>query len=455
MKPLRFPDSLVLIFAIVLLAQASSYFLPAGEFDRAEAPGTGREQVIPGTYHRVEADPLPPFFFLTAIPRGMAAAADIIILVFLVGGAIGVIRATGAIDALIAASIRRFSRRPALLVAGMVSLFALGSSTIGMGEEYIPFVPVLVAMCVALGMDAIVALALLEIGLGIGHGCAATNPFTVVLAQEISGVPLYSGQGIRWGLLAVCLAIGVHHVMSYGRRVMADPSQSLVAAIQLREGAPIDHEVRLTPGRIITLAFFAAAIGFFVYGVARWGWFLTELSAIFLAITLAAAVCGKLAPNRTAREFGKGAAELTMAALLIGFARAIEVTLDAALVKDTIIHGIAGFLDGLPAAAAAVGMLAVQSAVNFLIPSGSGQAFVTMPIMAPLADLAGLSREIAVLAYQFGDGFMNMIVPTSPVLMGLLGMAGVPYVRWARFITPLILKLLLVAAATLVILVVI
>jgi uncharacterized ion transporter superfamily protein YfcC len=453
MKSARFPDSLVLIFAMILLAQAASYLLPAGEFDRVEAPGSSRLQVVPGSYHRVDAEPLPPYAFLTAIPRGMGAAADIIMLVFLVGGAIGVIRATGVFDALIATAIRRFSTSPTLLVAGMVTLFALGSSTIGMGEEYIPFVPVLVAMCVALGMDAIVALALLEVGLGIGHGCAATNPFTVVLAQEISGVPLYSGQAIRWGLLVVCLGVGVHHVMRYGRRVMADPSRSLVAGLNLHEGVSMDEEARFTAGRVVILSAFAAGIAFFVFGVAQWGWFLTELSAVFLAITLIAAVAGRLTPNRAAKEFGKGAADLTMAALLIGFARAIEVVLDAAMVKDTIINGVAGTLEGLPAAVAAVGMLGVQSAINFLIPSGSGQAYVTMPIMAPLADLAGLSREIAVLAYQFGDGFMNMIVPTSPVLMGLLGMARIPYVKWARFIAPLIGKLMVVAAVVLVVLV--
>ncbi len=456
MKPSRFPESLVLICGMILAAQLASYVLPAGEFDRVLVgePGHQREQVAPGTFHETEVAPLPPFAFLTAVPRGMAAAGDIIFFVFIVGGAVGVIRATGAIDALISTAIRKFGDSPTLLVAGTMTLFALGSSTIGMAEEYMPFVPLLTAMCIALKMDAVVALGLVYVGAGIGYGCAALNPFTVVIAQRIAGLPLYSGQLLRWVVFFICLAVGIHHLLRYAKRVAEDPRRSLVADIDFSTGFDAPKEVALSPRRTSILVCFAAAIGLFVFGVARWEWFLTELGAVFLGLMVAAAVLGGLSPNRVAREFSSGAAELTSAALIIGFARTIEVVLDDASVKDTVIHAIAGGLDGLPATLSAAGMLLVQSVFNFFIPSGSGQAYVTMPIMAPLADLTGVSRQTAVLAYQFGDGFTNMIVPTNALLMGMLALGRIPYPSWARFVVPLLLKLYAIALATLILAVV-
>ncbi|MCP5114923.1 MAG: YfcC family protein, partial [bacterium] len=369
MKRLWTPDSLVLIFVMILAAQGLSYVLPAGEYERTTVDG--RDQVVAGTYHAVETRPLPAWAFLTAIPRGLGAAADIIFFVFIAGGAFGVIRATGAIDALIAAAIRRFGGSPGLLIGGMLTLFALGSATIGMGEEYIPFVPVLAAMCIALGMDAVVAVALVAVGLGVGFGCAAVNPFTVVIAQRIAGLPLYSGQLFRWILFVLCLAIAIHHLLRYSRRVRKDSSKSLVAGLDLNIGR-VEPDALLTPRHVAVLAMLGLAIALFVFGVASWGWFMVELGAVFLAIAGLAAIAGAIPPNRAAKEFTKGAAELTNAALLIGFARTIQVVLDDASIKDTVIHGIAGTLEGLPPAAAAAGMLGVQSLLNLFIPSGSG-----------------------------------------------------------------------------------
>ena len=197
-----FPDSLVLLFSLIVLAQLATYLLPAGEFER-----DGR-RVISGTYHRVEADPLPPYAFLTSIPTGLADAQDIIFFVFIVGGVMAVIRATGTVDALIGSAIRHVGSRPVPLIGGMVLLFALGSSTIGMAEEYVAFVPVLVTMCLALRMDAIVAVGIIYVGAGVGYACAALNPFTVLIAQDIAGLEPTSGQGARWLLLLVCGAVG-------------------------------------------------------------------------------------------------------------------------------------------------------------------------------------------------------------------------------------------------------
>ena len=437
--PNSFPDSLVLLFALIVVAQVASYVLPAGEFER------NGDRVISGTYHQVETEPLPPYAFLTAVPAGLAAAQNIIFFVFIVGGVIAVIRATGAVDALIATGIRRLGKRPVTLVGGMVLIFALGSSTIGMAEEYLPFVAILVSMCLALRMDAVVAVGIIYVGVGIGYGCAAINPFTVLIAQDIAGLTPASGQGFRWLLLLMCSAVGVHHLLGYVRQVESDPKSSIVHDIDYSAGFARPKNIQFTGAHVLVLLAFGAGILIFVSGVMGSDWYLTELTVILLGVGLVAAMVSRLSPNTVATLFCRGAAELTTTALLIGFARAIQVILSDARVIDTVINGLAQPLETLPSGAAAVGMLAVQTVCNFFIPSGSGQAFVTMPIMAPLADLTSLTRQTAVLAYQFGDGFTNMIVPTNAVLMGMLAMGRIPYQRWARFILPLLVKLYLIA----------
>lgn len=439
----RFPDALVLVGGLILLAQAATCVLPAGEFERQ-----GR-QVVRGTWRAVDADPLPFFTFLTAVPAGLADAADVIFFILVAGGVFGVLRATGVVDALIGLAIAQLGGSPRLLVGGMVAVFALGSSTVGMAEEYMPFVPLLVTMCLALRMDAVAALGIVYVGAGVGYACAALNPFTVLIAQDVAGVELTSGQAVRWLLLVVCVAVGADHILRYARRVRADPSQSLVHDVSYADGFKLPADVRFTPARAAAAAVFAAGLALFAYGVAARGWYLTELTAVFLGMALAAAAVARLAPNRAAAAFQSGAAELVSTAVIIGFARTIQVVLSEGRVIDTIIHGLSSPLEGLPGEAAAVGMLAVQSVCNLFIPSGSGQAYVTMPIMAPLADLTGLSRQTAVLAYQFGDGFTNMAVPTNALLMGMLALARIPYQRWLRFVGPLLVKLYAVAVAAL------
>ncbi len=429
---------------MIVVAQMFTYFLPQGEFERAE------RKVVPGTYQSVEAASLPWHAALTLIPKGMEKAADVIFFVFIVGGVIQVLRATGAIDAVIGTSIRRLSHHSLYLVAGMTLLCALGSSTVGMAEEYMPFIPIMVTMCIALKMDAIVAMGIVYIGAAIGYGCAALNPFTVLIAQDIAGLPLTSGQGFRWLLLALCLGLGVHHLMAYARRVKEKPELSLVADVDYRTGFETPRDSAFTPRRVWVMGIFLLGIVLFVTGVARWEWYLTELCAVFLGIAILSALAAGLSVNQSAEAFCRGAAEMTTTALLIGFARTIETVLTEGQVIDTIIHNIAGMLEGGSASFAAVGMLLVQSVCNLLIPSGSGQAYVTMPIMAPLADLTGISRQTAVLAYQMGDGFMNAIVPTNALLMGMLALGRIPYQRWLRFVVPLMVKLYVLAILALV-----
>jgi uncharacterized ion transporter superfamily protein YfcC len=444
----RVPHTLVLLFVMIVAALALTYILPAGRFQRAEVQG--HTQVVPGSYQQTpEVQPPSPIAVFTAVPRGLAAAADIIFFVFIIGGTFAVLRATGAIDALLGSAIRRMGHRPSWLVLGGMLVFVAGSSTIGMAEEYLPFVPVLVALALALGYDAVTGLAIIAIGYSIGYGVAAINPFTVLIAQDIAGLRPTSGLGTRLILTALFVPIGMHHVWRYARRVRSDPATSLVAGLE-RPPIELGHEnTPFTAKRKLVLAAVLLTLVVLVYGLAREGWYLMEMSALFLALAIVIALIARVGPDRTAVEFTRGATELTTTALLIGFARAIQVVLEQGGVIDTIVHGLSVPLQTLGPSVAAVGMFLVQSLTNLFIPSGSGQAYVTMPIMAPLADVVGVSRQVAVLAYQFGDGFTNILVPTSPVIIGMLSIARIPYDRWLRFVLPFMVKVWVVGSLAL------
>ncbi|MCP3981297.1 MAG: YfcC family protein [bacterium] len=447
---IRIPHTLVLLFAMIIVAFVATYVLPQGSFERVETE-SGRQQVVPGSYTAAEETTrLPVQTIFTAVPRGFAAAEEIIFFVFIVGGAFGVFRATGAADALIKFLLDEMGNVPWLLIAGGLLMFCLGSSTIGMAEEYMPFVPVLVGLCIGLRYDTVTAVGILCCGYSIGYGAALINPFTVFIAQDIAGIEQGSGMAYRALLTVVFFAIAFQHVYSYARKVRADPSKSLVADQTVSSEQGETKDVALTAHRVACIALVVGSLGLLTYGLKFRGWYLIEMGAMFLGLSIVIGLVGKLGIDRTAREFCTGAAELTTTALLIGFARTIQIVLDDGHVVDTIVNGVALPLQALGSHGAAVGMLFVQTLCNLFIPSGSGQAYVTMPIMAPLGDLVGVSRQVAVLAYQFGDGFSNIIVPTSPVLMGILAMARIPYDRWLRFVVPFLLKVWLAAAIALV-----
>ena len=447
-------DALVLIFSFIVIAQLLSYVIPQGAYERIPAPDNpSKSMVVAGTYEPATAATevsMPPWHFLLAITKGLADAQDIIFLIFLVGGVIEVLRRTGAIDAALHRAVARLGHSPWILIAGCFVLFSLGSFTVGMGEEYVPLIPIIVTMSLAMRMDAVVAMGMVWVPYGIGWGCAGINPFGVMIAQNIAGVPLTSGWLPRLFMMVAFLAIGFHHVYRYARRVQRDPSTSLVAHVDYSSGFETPHDTALTGPRMAILLVFLAGVAGFVWGVSTFGWYIAELNAIFLGIGLTAAIIARLGPVETSEVFLEGCAKMTAPALIVGFARTIEIVLRDGQIVDSIIHWISGLLAGVGPDVSAVGMLVVQTVCNFFIPSGSGQAFVTMPIMSPLATLTGVPQQVAVLAYQFGDGFTNMIVPTSALVMGALTLGKVPYSAWVRFAGPLLLKIFALAIVFLV-----
>jgi uncharacterized ion transporter superfamily protein YfcC len=445
------PHTLVLLFAIMVVALIATWLLPQGSFETAVTPA-GRTVVVPDTYTRADERVfLPPWELFTAVPRAMADAQAIIFFLLIVGGAIAVLRATGTVDALLGTILRRVGHSPGLLIGVGTTVFAVGSSTLGASTEYIPFATLLVALCLAMGMDAMTAIAIMVVGYGIGYGVAVLNPYTVIVAQGIAEVPPVSGLAFRLALFVPFLAIGVHHIWRYAKRVQADPSMSLVAGVEgVPDSAAADYPP-LSGRRLIVTLLTVLALVSMVYGIPVRGWYLVELGAIWFALAIIAGAVGGLQLDETAKRFAAGASDLAAVALLVGFARSIALILEDGQVLHTIVHGMSVPLRQVGPELAAVGMLAMQTLLNFFIPSGSGQAFATMPIMAPLSDVVGVTRQVAVLAFQFGDGFSNMILPTNIVLMAILGFAGIPYDRWFRFVGPLLLKLMLAATIALVV----
>lgn len=447
------PHTLTLLFFLMVAALVATWIIPQGAFQTELI--NGRQGVVPGTYELVEDGVvLHPVSLFTAIPRAFAAAQDIIFFLFIIGGVMAVIRKTGAIDALLGRLLEKLGSKPSTLIFIVILVFAMASSAVGASAEYIPFILILAALCRSMKMDTMTAVGMIIVGYGVGYGAAAFNQYTVVVAQGIAGLPTYSGWEVRLGIMIPFVMVGAHHVWSYAKKVQGNPALSLVSDVE----TPLQNETEkqypaLTVSHILILLAFIVALFVAVYGIRNFGWYLTELGAAFLILGIVTALIGRLGPSLMAKEFVVGAKELTETALLVGVARGIALMLEDGQVLHTIVHYLSIPLNMVGAELAAVGMMMMQTVLNLFVPSGSGQAFVTMPLMAPLSDILGISRQIAVQAFVFGDGFANMIVPTNAVLMGMLGMAGVPYDRWFRFCMPLMLKFLLMAAVCMVLMV--
>lgn len=440
----KVPHTLVLLLAMMVLAYLATWVVPQGSYETITLEN-GRNTVVAGTYTKSEQSvSLSPLDFFIAIPRALASAQDVIFFVFIVGGVLSIVRATGAIDSLISNLIDRFGDKPKMLIFMVVFCFSAISSAIGTAGEYIPFVLILVGLCKAMRLDAMTAVAMVVTGYGIGYGVSAFNPFTVMLAQSIAEVPLFSGLELRLALFFPFVVIGFHHVWRYARQVIDNPGSSLTAHLPCPlTDSNTAHYSSLNLHHKAILFGLVVTISMAVWGISQRGWYLNELGALFLIWGLFSAVIGKLTPDQASHYFIEGVKDLATTAILVGIARGIALIMEDGQILHTLIYVMASPLSDVSAEVAAAAMFLMQSLLNLFIPSGSGQAYVTIPLLAPVGDLIGVNRQIVILAYQFGDGFSNMIIPTNAVLMGIIGIAGIPYHLWFRFCFPLFLKLTL------------
>ncbi|MCP1146434.1 AbgT family transporter [Lysinibacillus endophyticus] len=449
---LKIPHTYTLIFIIIIFAGLLSYILPAGEFDRVEDPETGKMLVVEGSYHQIESDPVSFFELFTAIPQGLEKGAQIIFYIFLVSGVFGIIRTTGAIEAGVYKGVRALEGREKLLIPMSMILFSIGGFSMGMAEESIIFVPIGIAIARAMGFDAVTGTAMITLGAASGFFGGMLNPFTVGVAQSLAEVPLFSGIGFRFVVYIFVLAFAIWYVSRYAFKVKQNPEKSVIYDIELKEKkvetSSIDFSVFTGRHKLVFLVLISG-LAFNVYGVFNWGWFLTELTASFLIIGILCGLVGGLKLGHLFDSFIDGAKAVTFGALIVGFARAITVVLEEGKIIDTVVFLAAEGISHLPQSLNVIGMLFIQAILNLFISSGSGQAAATMPIMVPITDLLGLERQIAVLAFQYGDSLTNSIIPTSSALMGYLAVAGIPYERWIKFIWKLILGWAVIACIAL------
>ncbi|WP_350343384.1 hypothetical protein PRVXT_002683 [Proteinivorax tanatarense] len=436
----KIPHVYALLFMVIIFATVLTYLVPSGVYERIEDPETGRTVVDPESFHYVEADPVGVFDTLQAVQLGIVDAANIVAFIFIVGGAFGIIRGTGAIDAGLGLAVDRMEGRERLLFPALIILFSIGGATFGLAEETIPFIPIAVLLCRRLGYDAMVGFALVSIGARLGFSAGMLNPFTIGVAQGIAELPLFSGIAYRTIWYVVLLIVTIWYINRYAQTIKRDPEKSIVRDIELASSDNADESNIPDYVSKHTWVLLAVVVGFvaMIYGVFELEWYINEIAAIFLAIGIVAGLIGGLGINGTASNFVEGARELTFGALVVGVARGILVVLEQGMIVDTIIHVAGTGLQTLPTVLAANGMFLFQLILNVLIPSGSGQAATTMPIMAPIADIADISRQTAVLAFHYGDGFTNIITPTGGTLMASLAIANIPYERYARWVLPLL-----------------
>lgn len=438
MKSFRFPHPLVLLVGFIILAAALSYVLPAGQFARQKNEATGREVVVPGSYHRVAATPVSPLDMLVDIPKGMADAAGVIFLIFLAGGAFTVLDQTGALRHGVDWLLARAHGREILVIPVVSLLFATMGALENMGEEIVPLIPVLLVLMRRLGYPVITAVAA-SIGAAIvGAAFSPINPFQVGIAQKLAQLPLLSGGGYRLALLVPAVGLWIAGTMRHAarHRVAPDITAADVAA---------DAAGGRRHGLVLLLMLVMFSV--FGYGVVSLGWDFDQMGAVFFVLGVGAGLLGGLGLSGTAEGFVVGFRDIAFSALLIGFARAIFVVLEQGHIVDTIVQGLSAPLAHLPVTLSALGMMVVQTALHLPVPSVSGQATLTMPLFAPLADLIGLSRQVVVLAFQYAAGLCELITPTNGALLAMLAICGVRFDEWLKFAMPLYALLLALGAA--------
>ncbi|SMG28708.1 YfcC family protein [Dethiosulfovibrio salsuginis] len=451
-KKASFPHVFVILLSIMVIAMVATWFVPAGEYSRHMDPKSNRTVIVPDSFQLVQPSPVDPFQMFVAIQKGMTQAGSIVFFIFIVFSSIYVVMSTGAIDATIAWMVRKTRAKPSsanTTFAVLMAVFMLWGSTGTLSyEQMVAFVPIFASLALALGYDPVVGLAVSFVAVGIGFASATVNPFTIGVAQTISELPLFSGLAYRLLILAVMGSISIAWTLRYARIIKADPSKSVVSDIDFGELAFDESkvELRFTHTHKVVLSIFMVSVLIAGFGLIKLGWYINQLAGLFLIMGILVGLADRKSPSKIAEIFVDGMSKGVLSAMVVGVARGILVVLSEGKIVDSIIHGMANLLGQGSAFMSSVGMLLFQTVMNFLIPSGSGQAATTMPIMAPLSDLVGVNRQVAVLAFQFGDGFSNLLWPTGFILIGCI-LAKVPLNRYFRWFLPLFAMLLVAQIA--------
>lgn len=439
-KKWKTPHTFVILVAIIIIAAIATYLIPAGEFTRFKDAATGKTLVEAGSYHRIASNPLNPLLIPSAIYTGIVKSASTITFMLIIGGAFEVITSTGALTALCKKLSKTFSKHKYAVIPVFLTLFSIFGFTMGMSSEVMIFVPIGITLALFLGLDKVTGTAMIALGAAVGFTAGILNPFNVGVAQDIAELPLFSGMAYRIVILVILLAATSAYIIIYAKKVAANPEKSVIYGIQEdTEYTFEDVSDSISKSQIAVLVIMAAGFGILIYGLSKKGWYFEEMSGLFIFMGIACGLVSGYGPGRIAKEFGNGAKGIVVGCLIIGIARTVEVILSDAKILDTIVYGIVNIVNVMPGSIKAVGMFICQSLINCVIVSGTGQAAVTMPLMVPVSDLVGISRQTAVLAFQLGDGFSNSVLPMSSSLMGYLAVSKIPYSKWLKFMMPLFL----------------
>ena len=439
-KAFKAPSPILILVCVIILCAIASYVIPAGVYERVKDVNTGKMVVDPSTFHYVTQNPTGFLDFFTAVNKGFKGGISIIAFLFMVGGSLGILAKTGAIVAGLSTLVKKMRGHSILMIPVLMVTLATFSTLAGCNEEYLAFTPLVVSAALALGFDSLTALGILFCSVAAGYGAGITQPFSVGVAQGIAGVPIFSGLPYRVALFVVLVTTNISYVMYHAYKVKKNPKSSSVYEIDQakKDTVTIDESAHLTTRQAISLSLLGLNFVCIIIGVLKFDFYMNEISAMFIIMGLLSGIICKLSPNDICDAFLDGCKGMMLPCLAVAMCKGATILLDNAKVMDTIIYYLAGMLDVFPSSIIAFGMFIIQDCFNILVPSSSGQAAISMPIMAPLADIVGLTRQTSVFAFTLGDAFTNCITPASGATMSYLAMANVPYKKWVRFVLPLV-----------------
>ena len=447
-KKFVFPNTYVIIILMMIVAILLTWIIPSGEFERVKDEVSKQSIIIPGTFKYIENNPISFLQIPVYIMKGLAKASDIVFLVIIVGGAFNIIIETGMFQSFAGRLTKVFSNKEVLIIPAFSTIFALACTTMGV-NTFIGFAPIAVIIARSIGYDAIVGVSMVALGGAIGFSTGTFNPFTTGVAQSLAGLPIFSGLGYRFVCLVVFLIVTNIYIIWYAKKIKANPESSVVYEME-QENKKIEvsekqHD-KIEGRHYLVLLIVIACFVLLVYGSQNWKWKLQENAAMFIWMGVLSGFAYGFGPSKIAEEFTKGTKKLVYGALMIGMANGISLILTDGKILDTTVQYLGGLLVTLPSYLQAAGMFLMQLLINGLITSGSGQAAATMPIMLPVADIIGITKQTTVLAFNFGDGLSNYILPTSSALMGFIAMVGISYSNWMKFMWKLFLIWIVVGA---------
>ncbi len=431
--------SFVMLSLVVIAVAILTYIVPAGAYERIVDTVTGRSIVDPSSFHSIDSSPVSFMQLLSAIPKGFTEVADIICFTLVCGGAFAIIQKANLIKALIQTVSKKFRSKGVIGLMVLFLVFALLDTCLGTPELCVMYMPIVLPLVISLGFDTLTACAVVICGSCAGFTCGLMNPYTTVIGQKLTGLPLFSGMGFRAVLFVIYYAVSLIYICVHAKRIQAHPEKSLTYELDQQHRASITEEavVQLTSRQKISAVFSIICFVLMIVGILRWGWDLPEMSGILILIGIGTAVISGINVNSACDDFCAGASEVLSAAIMIGIARAIAVVMTEGEILDSIVHAAVQVIGSFPPALLAVGIFLLATILNFFIPSGSGEATVIVPILSPIAQIVGINQQTMILAFQFGDGFSNSIFPTAGFYVASIQMTGVKYATWLRFQLPL------------------